>query len=357
MVARFRSWWQKIHKPLLVVGAFVAFLLLLALLTMIVMVYVFNVNVPGLSGKTLWDWLQLLIIPLGLAVVALLFNLATTQKDENIALDKQREDLLQIYLDRMSELLLKEHLGELTPEGKPNPKYKKLVYQQEVRNLARTRTKVALIRLDSHRKGIVLKFLYESHFIEKDPRIVDISRAELDGAYLRLFNLSEANLSGANLSGTNLSGANLSGADLCCSTSNEGTRPTQLVRAILTGADLRNAHLRNADLRNANLERAKLSDADLSGANLQGANLSEADLRNANLQGAYYNTKRVPWKDAHGNPLTLKPTQWPQNFNLEVEKTICANWALQYSSEDCHLIREPIQKTEGNQVTQRRNHA
>jgi hypothetical protein len=69
-------------------------------------------------GKTLWDWLQLLIIPLVLAVAALLFNLATTrteqeiatqryEQDKSIALDKQREDLLQTYLDRMSELLLK----------------------------------------------------------------------------------------------------------------------------------------------------------------------------------------------------------------------------------------------------------
>ena len=80
-------------------------------------------------NKTLWDWLQLLIIPLALAVVALLFQLANTRtehqiakeryeqdqancsaerykQDQKLALDKQREDLLQAYLDRMSELLL-----------------------------------------------------------------------------------------------------------------------------------------------------------------------------------------------------------------------------------------------------------
>src|ERR1700730_8961105 len=55
-------------------------------------------------GKALWDWLQLLIIPLVLAIAALLFNLATTRTEQNIAakryeqdrdiaLDKQREDL------------------------------------------------------------------------------------------------------------------------------------------------------------------------------------------------------------------------------------------------------------------------
>ncbi len=79
-----------------------------------------------------WDWLQLLIIPLVLALIALLFNQANTrterqiaqeryerdqqittmhyQRDQHIALDKQREDLLQSYLDRMSELLLEKGL-------------------------------------------------------------------------------------------------------------------------------------------------------------------------------------------------------------------------------------------------------
>src|SRR5260221_9571038 len=45
--------------------------------------------------KALWDWRQLLIIPLVLAVAALLFKRATTRTEQRIARDKQREDLLQ----------------------------------------------------------------------------------------------------------------------------------------------------------------------------------------------------------------------------------------------------------------------
>src|SRR6266487_5615358 len=106
----FRSWWQKAKKPLEVFCIIVVCVLVIALLVVIALAYIFNVNVPGLRGKTLWDWLQLLIIPLALAVIALLFNLANSRterqiakdrykQDQQIALDKQREDLLQTYLD------------------------------------------------------------------------------------------------------------------------------------------------------------------------------------------------------------------------------------------------------------------
>ncbi len=81
----------------------------------------------GFSGKTLWDWLQLLIIPLMLAGGGFWFSLqqsdisaqasnrqhdsdqkiavANRQNDMQIALDQQRETTLKTYLDDMSDLL------------------------------------------------------------------------------------------------------------------------------------------------------------------------------------------------------------------------------------------------------------
>jgi uncharacterized membrane-anchored protein YhcB (DUF1043 family) len=70
-------------------------------------------------NKSLWDWLKLLIVPLAVAVIAVVFQIANShigrqlakqrhEQDQQISLDKQREDLLQTYLDRMSELFLKE---------------------------------------------------------------------------------------------------------------------------------------------------------------------------------------------------------------------------------------------------------
>ena len=43
-------------------------------------------------GKALWDWLQLLIIPLVLAVGALLFNFANNRTEQNIAAQRYEQD-------------------------------------------------------------------------------------------------------------------------------------------------------------------------------------------------------------------------------------------------------------------------
>ncbi|MBV8694358.1 MAG: hypothetical protein JO183_02605 [Ktedonobacteraceae bacterium] len=72
----------------------------------------------GFAGKTLWDWLPLLIqligaiaIPIGLLVGVTQFNLQQTN-DRQKSTDEQQQTTLQDYLDHMSNLLLQEHLRE-----------------------------------------------------------------------------------------------------------------------------------------------------------------------------------------------------------------------------------------------------
>jgi len=253
--------------------------------------YRFDWPGTGFSNKTLWDWLQLLIIPLALAGIALVFQLANTrterqiakeryEQDQQIALDKQHEDLLQAYLDRISELLLKESLRTSPSE--------------EVRNVARVRTITVLTQLNARRIGFVLAFLREAGLMSTTPNssvvslkdadlhAVDWSQADLQEVNLSEANLSEANLSEAilekaNLSGAGLGQANLSGADLS---------GANLSEARLWQADLVEAHLRSANLSGANLGDVNLRDADLNNANLSGADLYEVDLRDADLRFA-----------------------------------------------------------------------
>jgi hypothetical protein len=170
------------------------------------------------------DWLQLLIIPLVLAIAALLFNRATTrteqqiaakryeqdqeiaakryEQDQEIALDKQREDLLQAYLDRISELLLEKSLATSPSE--------------EARNVARVRTITILIQLDTRRVEYVFAFLRESGLTSTKPNgsIVSLNKARLGKVNFSGADLREVDLSGANLYKANLSGANLSNAYL-----------------------------------------------------------------------------------------------------------------------------------------------
>ena len=125
-------------------------------------------------GKTLWDWMQLLLIPIVLASGGLLFNYVQStneqrqvqqraqadresaekraQTDREIAQEGFREAALQTYFDRMSELLLDKKLRESQNNA-------------EVRNVARTRTLSVLSTLDGERKGTLLRFLQESGLI------------------------------------------------------------------------------------------------------------------------------------------------------------------------------------------------
>src|SRR6266487_6595179 len=261
----FRSWWQKAKKPLEVFCIIVVCVLVIALLVVIALAYIFNVNVPGLRGKTLWDWLQLLIIPLALAVIALLFNLANSrterqiakqryeqdqqiakqryeqdqqiaqqryEQDQQIALDKQREDLLQAYLDRIAELLIEKQLGTSASE--------------EVRNVARVRTITVLTQLDARRIGYVFAFLREAELmsVTKDDNAISLKNADLHAV-----DWSQADLRGADLRGVNLSGANLSGAIFSSIIYVPRAFGGTIVipnRADLSGADLSGANLRGA---------------------------------------------------------------------------------------------------------------
>jgi membrane protein implicated in regulation of membrane protease activity len=245
-MAEKRSWWQKARKPLEVFGIIVVCILIITLLAVIFMVYVFNVNVPGLRGKTLWDWMQLLIVPVALALIALLFNRATTRTEREIAQDNQREDALQAYLDKLTELLLKEHLGELTVDGKLNPEY------EVVRNIARVRTLTVLrdLKSDAERKESILEILYVSGLIVMDKRIIDLSGADL----------SQVDLSGADLSRADLSGANL--------------RKANLSNAILFNANISNAILEEANFNKSWVTREQLKQT----KSLKGATMPDGSL-------------------------------------------------------------------------------
>ena len=267
MGARLRSWWQNNRKPLgylglVIVGLLVIVLVIRALVvngtgfdpTMTVTVSKATTTSPMTvttikqyqQGKTLWDWLQLLIIPIVLAIGGFWFNQiqkdrdqkaeeAQKQREEDTAKerekleresreDNQREVALQSYIDKMSELLLEKKLRDSKPE-------------EEVRSIARIQTLTVLRRLDGLRKGSVLQFLHESGLIDKGKRIIDLRGAHLDGA--------------------NLNGADLRAADL---------RAACLYEAELILADLRGADLRRANLEHADLAGAYLFDTRLAGS-------------------------------------------------------------------------------------------
>jgi uncharacterized protein YjbI with pentapeptide repeats len=283
----------------------------------------------GFRRKTAWDWLQLLVVPLMLALITVVFTwqqnvhqneledqrAQQAQKLENqraeaereLAVQRAQDEALQAYLDQIGSLLLEKDLRTSDEDS-------------EVRTLARARTVTVIQRLDSDRNSNVIQFLDEAGLIEKgessirllagadlrgahlqgidlsgadlseaDLREADLSRTDLRHANLERANLERANLERAFLLGTSLERANLERAYLQLAfldtTDLSEARLVQADLSYATVADsnLSNASLRDADVRESYLAYSNLSDLNLSYANLRGADLSEADLYKADL--------------------------------------------------------------------------
>jgi hypothetical protein len=260
----------------------------------------------GLGDKTLWDLLQLLIVPLALAAIGFWFTAQQEARqreiedrrarvEREIEAERAEQVTLQAYLDQMGTLMLDRNLRAADENS-------------DVRRLARARTLVVLDALGLTRQERVLRFLHEAEMIratspEGQPVIplkyaslesielphrillrgADLQQADLSGANLAYIDLRDTYLAGAHFEGADLEGAHLEGADL------SGT--------FLEGADLSDANLADVDLSNAEelwkpgtdmRERgAGLAHADLSGANLKGANVTDEQLAEcASLEGA-----------------------------------------------------------------------
>jgi hypothetical protein len=224
-------------------------------------------------GITLWQWVQLLIIPAVIAAGGAWFNSEQNARERFTQEQRAQDDALQAYLGYVSNLMIdhlkvssegqtptnkrsgevsavasiissKEELTEMTPD---NP----LV----LINL-RARTLAVLERLNPYRKVNVLGFLYESGLIFR-PAKEQAPGISVFGADLRSVDMSEDDWSWIDLSGSYLNGA-------------------ILAKTVLGGADLPSTDLTGADLTGADLTGADLTGADLTGADLSDVNLTSA---------------------------------------------------------------------------------
>jgi uncharacterized protein YjbI with pentapeptide repeats len=262
-------------------------------------------KLTGITGKSIWDLILLLgviAIPIVVVIASSMFseqlnqsNLRVTeqqhQTDIQIATNQQQDATLATYLNAMTNLMLNDHLRQSKPSD-------------EVRTVARAQTLTVLRRLDSDRKLIVLRFLFESsllsiinmddaelsgiRYINLRPReandlkslilqYADLTHADLENLQMEHGSLYDSNLSFSTLinlivSSSNLNNVNLSHAIV----SNTDFSNSLFVGADLSSADLSNVILRNTDLSNAILSGAELDNVDLSGAKVTCKQLARA---------------------------------------------------------------------------------
>lgn len=302
----------------------------------------------GFHNKTIWDLLQLLIVPLMLAIVGFWFAAQQDQRQQRIethraaaerelANQRAQDEAMQAYLDEMGHLMLKEDLRNAESDS-------------AVATLARARTLTLVQRLDGAHRGSVIQFLYESTLIERlgfhpqfqftpeeakqfnqqgeamaqadqqqekfedsqgcslttvgntediPKSVLKASRslspsAPLNGSSTQpssqLPSAEEikpaVSLRGANLAHAELQNADLRSADLTGVDLHEADLRSALDYASLMVADLEGATLEGVVARNVDLQGARLKDANLRRGNMIAVSLDEANLRSADLSDA-----------------------------------------------------------------------
>jgi len=236
------------------------------------------------AKKTLWDLLELLIVPLALAGIGLWFTAQQDARQQQIEDQRSQDAVLQAYLDQVGALMLDENLG--APKG-----------DDRARILATARTAAVLDNLDADHKSRVMTFLERSKLVQAGEHPGEAAQSYAEGYHeeggspfegLLCWGIGTSSgvpveppvisLEGAALQGVNMRpGSSLEGADL---------RDAKMSGATLPDVFLSNADLEEADLSDDHMFSACLDWADLSGANLSGANLSGANLHRADLRGA-----------------------------------------------------------------------
>ena len=261
--------------------------------------------------KTLWEWLQLVFVPLVLAAVGLQLSSYFTRRQSDNNIQQIRFEATERYLKMFTESdilsgVRRRPLDEkAAPKGKPYPASAEWSREpcspipSEKGVLLSNFTRATLNQLSAlspsastpqPQKKIILEYLHRIGAITHDSHSIntkffDLQSADLYQARLPLACLDSVSF--ADSAGSQRSRSDLRFADL-------------------TGADLRGTNLAKANLRYAKLMGARLDGwASLARADLRGADLSDAIVTPQTItDGAIYNTKEIDVHGVHRNWLT-----------------------------------------------------
>lgn len=276
------------------VGKWILFAAELVLLTLVLMLARF-------SNPVLWNVLTILMVPAFLAAIAALFQKAQSDAEQKasqkrweedakreqrraklearLALDNQRQKVLENYLDRMTEILL---IYEMPGE--------------KIGTISRARTLAILPILNHERNELVLRFLHDSGL----NRVTSFSEA-----YVTEVDVRDADFHGFDFAGAFLAGGNFSSTDL---------RKANLDDSDIFEVDLSDVDLREATFLNASFFVVEMNQTDLRDADLRNSDLAVVDLRGADLRGA-----DLRWKEANDIQFDHASydsrTKWPKGFD------------------------------------------
>lgn len=235
--------------------------------------------IKGLKGKTSWNYLEMIVIPLFLAITIGIINYRMNEKQveiqkfiNNSQLEIQRNIRNQASLEKYLE-----EIGKLITVCRSNESCN---YESNQSNLVRAWTITISRILDSTEKVLVLNYLYESKLIGFDRPNIEkkIIFDSFDKDPPEYIQCKEPIVL---LNKTNFEKINIQNINLTC---------ISLLEVNLTKSNFSNSNLSGAFLYKANLKESNFLNSNLSGvffykADLRGANFSESNLTKSNFSG------------------------------------------------------------------------
>jgi uncharacterized protein YjbI with pentapeptide repeats len=263
----------------------------------------------GPRSKTLWDWLELLIIPAALGIGAATFQYLENNKERNLRDELNQQRIFDDYIEEVSEKLSQYTRDEL-------------INNEKMRLLLSANTAFTLNRLTVSRRTAILQFLHQAELItlsrfsrrniEEQKAVTSVIKLKnatlhdidlsLIGKYEFIYdiNLSETNLRKANMNNTRISRCFFQEAELTeanfqdseintkCRFNKANMKKANLRNTKITGASFLACRLREVDLRRTHIKEVYFGDADLTRAMLQDSIIIDTDFRRADCTEAKF---------------------------------------------------------------------
>jgi uncharacterized protein YjbI with pentapeptide repeats len=211
-------------------------------------------------GRTLWDWMQLLVVPALLFVAGYWFNKKLKEREATVALNTERAAALQKYFDAVADLITKgsQSVPSNSSSSDQQPSSAKAGEKSAVGQDRKAGTPEAL---NSNEVTFALQGLSLNNVYLKD--------VDLRGADLRSVDLKDAFIDETTLI----------------------DKKWQLVWKIVNNGFVRKRWDEEVNLSNADLAYTCLNGAELGNFNLEGA-----DLRGATFDGAHFEGAKIDKK-------------------------------------------------------------
>ncbi|MGC1308844.1 MAG: pentapeptide repeat-containing protein [Phormidesmis sp.] len=250
-------------------------------------------NHPEFLGKTPWDWLVSVGLPIA-AVLIVLVEIDSNRKATLLEIEANREALQESF-DAQRQFNQQQTLQNYLSQMVVLMSEQELINQPSDSQAAQAATSLTISVLNlisPQEKRALFDFLYQSGLIDSQSPTIsfngsDLSKIDLSSSALKIKPAlsidREIELSqGVSLAGADLQNATLAALDFS---------KTDLQNADLTAADMRESKLSENSLYGITLNRTNLHKADLQALDFsKAANISKVDFTEANLSNSVFSS-------------------------------------------------------------------